>query len=122
MIAPLEIETHDDVVLVRATGDIDLATADLLRDACFAAVTNDCIGLAIDLGRSSYVDSAGVRVLFAVAERLDEHRQHLALVVPAEAHPRRVFALVDMEGSASIHETVDQALAALREGLASGAA
>lgn len=122
MIAPLEIQSHEDVVLVRATGDIDLETADLLRDGCLAAVTNDCVGLVLDLSRSEYLDSAGVRALFAIAERLRPHRQRLALVVPADAHMRRVLAIVDVESCASLHESADAALGALRAPAWHGAA
>lgn len=112
--APLEVETHDDIVLVRTSGDLDLATADLLRDGCLAAVSNDCIGLILDLSASEYLDSAGIRALFAVAERLGPRRQRLALVVPPDAHMRRVLAIVDIESSASLHDTTDAAFELLR--------
>lgn len=122
MIAPLEIESHDDIVLVRAIGDLDLSTADHLREGCLAAVTNDCVGLVLDLSRSDFLDSAGIRALFAIAERLEAHRQRLALVVPAGAHMRRVLAIVDIESSASLDETVDAALDRLRAPARRGAA
>lgn len=112
--ALLEVETHDDIVLVRTAGDLDLATADLLRDGCLGAMSNDCIGLILDLSGSDYLDSAGIRALFTVAERLGPHRQRLALVVPPEAHMRRVLAIVDIESSASLHDTTDAAFELLR--------
>ena len=114
MAAPFELETHDRIVLVRTVGDLDLETADLLRDGCLAAVTNDCIGLVVDLSGSDYLDSAGIRALFAIGERLRPHRQRLALVVPPEAHMRRVLDIVDIETSASLDETTEAAFRRLR--------
>jgi len=122
MIAPLEVETREDMVIVRAAGEIDIATAGQLRDGCFAAVTNDSLGLVLDLSRVSFLDSSGVRALFVIAERLDEHRQHLALVVPDTSHVRRVLGIVNIEGSASVHDTIEDAGARLRDGIGRGAA
>ena len=114
MAAPFEITIHDDIVLVRPAGDVDLTTADPLRRGCLAAMTNDCVGLVVDLTASRYLDSAGIRAFFSIAEQLEPHRQRLALVVPADAHLRRVLAIVDIESSASVDETVEAAFERLR--------
>lgn len=120
MVAPLEIERRDGVVVARAGGDVDIATADFVRDRCVAAMSNQSVGLVLDLSGSEYVDSAGIRALFAIAERLEPHRQRLALVVPPGAHARRVLSIVDMESSASIDGTLEAALDRLRPRSAAG--
>lgn len=114
MAGPVEAESHDDILFVRVEGDLDIATADGLRDGCLAAMTNHCVGLVLDLSATGYVDSAGIRALFAMSDRLEPHRQRLALVVPPGAHIRRALAVVDMESGASLDETADAAFARLR--------
>lgn len=114
MAALVEVEDHDDVVLARASTDMDVVTADTVRDTCLAAVTNHHIGLILDLSRSDYLDSAGIRAVFEIAKRLEPHRQRLALVVPPESNIRRVLALVDIESGASLHEAAEAAFERLR--------
>lgn len=94
--------------------DVDLATADVVRDRCLAALTNDHVGLIIDLSRSEFLDSAGIRALYTIVERLAPHRQQLVVVVPANSHMRKVLALVAFERSSSIQETIDAAFGWLR--------
>lgn len=114
MTGPVEVEHQDHIVFARATCDLDLVNADAVRDGCLAATTNDCIGLVLDLSRTEYLDSAGIRALFTIANRLRPHRQRLALVVPPESQIRRVLALVDIESSVSVDETTDMAVMRLR--------
>lgn len=111
---PPEVELHHDVVVLRPLDDLDLQTAASLRGAALSSVPNDAAGLVLDLSHVRYLDSAGIRVLFAIANRLEEHRQRLALVVPPEAPIGRTLTLVDVGSRASLHQTVDAALADLR--------
>jgi anti-anti-sigma factor len=58
--------------LVRATGDIDLATADELDGALLAATGDDRPDrhLVLDLGAVTFLDCAGLRPLVAARRRL----------------------------------------------------
>ena len=112
--APPEVETHVDAVVLRPLGDLDVETAVSLREAAMDHVGNDLCGLVVDLAAVTYLDSAGLRVLFAIASRLEDHRQRLALVVPPGALMHRTLSVVGMETRASMHDTLDLALAHLR--------
>lgn len=114
MVEPFELEDRGDIVVVSTTDDVDMGSADLLRDRCLAAMTNHSIGLILDLSGSEYLDSAGVRAIFTIAEQLEPHRQRVALVVPSDAHVRRVLEIVDIESSASVHGSESSAVQRLR--------
>lgn len=94
-------------------GDVDMANAHELRDSLLAAVTNQAPGLVLDLSRTTYLDSAGVHVVFDLARRLAARHQQLRLVVPPDAPVRRVLALTNAAAVAPLHEIVGDAVGGL---------
>jgi anti-sigma B factor antagonist len=67
MATSLELSTRRDAdggLVVTAVGEIDMSNADRFRDALGQAVSDDG-RLVVDLTGVEYLDSAGVRVLFA---------------------------------------------------------
>lgn len=111
---PPEVEHREGAVVVRPGGDVDLETAGTLRETALLHVGNDAAGLVVDLSRVDYLDSAGIGVLFAIANRLEEHRQRLVLAVPPESLILHSLAVVHMVSRAAIEPSVDEALARLR--------
>ncbi|TNC29688.1 STAS domain-containing protein [Amycolatopsis alkalitolerans] len=80
-------------VLVRIAGEIDLANAAEVQQRIHAVITNDAIRVVLDLAGLDYLDSAGLHVLFTLAERLRLLQIGLDLVVPPGAPVRRVVEL-----------------------------
>jgi anti-anti-sigma factor len=99
--------------VVAVEGDLDIARAPVLRDELRRAVSNDDVGLVADLGSTTYLDSAGVNVLFEIAEELGDRQLGFALVIPEGSIVERVVTLVDLASAAGIHRTVEDAVAAL---------
>ena len=52
--------------------------------------------VALDLSETTYLDSAGVRLVLELAERLVEHRVSLLLVVPNGAPIASVLEVADV--------------------------
>jgi anti-anti-sigma factor len=102
-----------DVSVIHLDGDVDLARAPALREELRRSVGNAQRGLVVDLGEVRYLDSAGVNVLFEVAEDLANRALRLAVVVPEGSLLDRVIELVDLRAVAAVERTVDAALAAL---------
>jgi anti-anti-sigma factor len=88
-------------------GEIDLSNAEALGASIADALTNQELGLAVDLTGVTYVDSAGIRMLFELARRLDEHRQVLVVVVPRTSLVRRSLDVGGLLASISVVETLD---------------
>lgn len=122
MAAPFaEIELRGSVVIVRTGGDLDVRSADRFEETALEAVPNRAQGMVIDLGRSRYVDSSGIRVLFSLARRLKARRQRVALAVPGEAPLRRILELVNVQSMLSVSESVEEAITDIQADQAGGA-
>ena len=90
-----------------------LAGARPARGAAPRAVDNHDLGLVVDLSETRYLDSAGVNLLFELAEDLTERQLAFALVVPEGGLVERVVMLVDLASVAQLHRSV----AAAREAI-----
>ena len=101
-------------------GELDLSSAGTVWERLLAAVENQDVGLVIDLSDATYVDSAGVNLLFEVAERLGVRQLAFAVVYPEGGIVDRVFALVNLAAVADVHHSVDAAVHAILGRQASG--
>ena len=108
-IATVSVERCDARPVVHIRGDIEFLNADAVLADILAAVPCD-EPLILDLTQTTHLDSSGVRVLFAVAERLQDRHQRLVLVATDEAVLRRVVALTKLDELVPLVATIDEAL------------
>ena len=108
------VEHREGVAVARLSGDVDISRAVALRAELMRAISNQEFGLVLDMRDVAYLDSAGVNVLFELAERLASRQQQLMAVVPDNALIERVIALVNLRSVMPTHPTVDEAVAAVR--------
>ncbi len=120
-IADVQLRQRDGVPVARVVGEIDTSNARDLGAALDRAVDNTAPGLVVDLTELGFLDSSGIGMLFNIGRRLTERRQQLRLVVPTDSPIRRVLSVVHIDRIAPVHETVDEALAALPRAAKSGA-
>jgi anti-sigma B factor antagonist len=92
-LAHLEVEQRGEMLLVRIEGEIDISNAREVSAGVEAAMPGGAETLVIDLTDTSYLDSAGIQVLFFLAHRLHSRRQRMKLVVPDHAPIRAVLEL-----------------------------
>lgn len=114
----------DDVAAGRrvcVSGEVDLANVALVLDAVIGALADDPDVVLLDLSDTTYLDSAGIAMVFRLGQRMTHRRQTLALVVPSHAPIRAVLELTRMRDLIPIHETLVAAAAALRDGTPDGA-
>lgn len=95
-LARVEADRRHDVVLVRIVGEIDISNAGELPVAIGSEIPNDATVVLLDLSRTTYLDSAGVQLLYRLAHRLETRRQQLRLIVPAGAPIRTVLELTGL--------------------------
>jgi anti-anti-sigma factor len=103
----LEFEPLGDAVLAHLKGEVDLANARSVRDRLLEAVPNTATGLVLDLTATQHLDSSGVRVLFELAERLENRRQKLEIVIPDDAPVKRVLLLTEIDRVVPLFSSVD---------------
>ncbi|HJP65099.1 MAG TPA: STAS domain-containing protein [Actinomycetota bacterium] len=81
-LASITVEDHDDGSVIHVRGEIDLSNASRLSDAIERSISNEATSVTIDLTETTYLDSAGIQLLFTLATRLGTRRRHLAVIAP----------------------------------------
>lgn len=94
--ARVEVGQLDGAHLVSVSGEIDLSNATTVMDAIGGGVPPDAALVVVDLSGTAYLDSAGIAMIFRLAERLRDSRQELHLVVPVDAPIRAVLELTKL--------------------------
>jgi len=101
-------EDTDAVAVVAVLGEVDVATAGLLRLRLDAVPDDMC--LVVDLCETSFMDSSGLAVLLAERDRRGQARLH---VVCAPAGPvARLFAAAHVATAMQVHDSRGKALTA----------
>ena len=97
------------LVVARVEGEVDASNAAWTGARLRALLSNRSTGLAVDLTGTTYLDSAGIAQLFALAAELRAHQQQLHLVVDPESLIARTLALSGLTGTVPTHPTLEAA-------------
>jgi anti-anti-sigma factor len=95
--AVVDVTVDDRSVGIAVSGEVDLANAATVEDQIVAAITNQVASVSVDLSAVDYMDSAGMRILFALASRLAGLQIAFEVVAPFGSSARR---LVEVSGLA----------------------
>ncbi|MBK1785271.1 STAS domain-containing protein [Prauserella cavernicola] len=102
-VANIEVLTRDpETIEIAITGEIDLSNADVVRDDIFAAIGNHLVTVRLNLAGVTYLDSAGLRILFSLAERLRLLQADCQILAPEGSTSRRVVELAGLDTLARI--------------------
>ena len=109
-LARVNDELVGDVAIVAIEGEIDASNASHIGDHLRSLLTNRSVALIVDLSGASYIDSAGINVLFELDLELRQRRQELHLVVPDGSVVARMLVIAGLAGTVSTHATRAAAL------------
>ena len=84
-----------DVYLVKAEGELDAGTEDILADELNRAVATDAKHILLDLSDVAFIDSTGVALLVRTNRQVAAGRLRL---LPVEGQVRRVLELTGVAG------------------------
>jgi anti-anti-sigma factor len=101
----VRIDRGWDALLVRASGEIDLASAGMLRGELSRVWGSDASFIVLDLGGVDFIDSAGLQVLLWAAERSREDGNRLSIWLGSAAAVRQLVELSGVEGELPLTET-----------------
>jgi anti-anti-sigma factor len=107
----LTCEQQGDVILLRAAGKLDAVTAPQFREDLEQTLTPDARRVVLDLSDTSYVSSAGLRVLIVLAKQVMP-RGKLAVAGLNES-VREVFELAGFDKIMTLCDDVAAALEAV---------
>ena|SRR5919109_3320370 len=112
-IAHFQVARRGSICIGKLAGEIDISNAEAVEDALEGAMGNTDSGLILDLSQVSYVDSAGIKVLFRLANRLQTRRQRLRIVIPETAVIKVVLTVTGLERVVPSSASVDDAISDL---------
>jgi len=106
------VETRDENVSIAAVeGEIDASNASEIAERLRTLLTNRSSLLVVDLTATTYIDSAGINLLFELASELEHRQQQLRLVVAPGSPIARMAAIVGLDAAVPTHSTRASALA-----------
>ena len=86
----------DDVVVVTATGAVDMLTAPQLHDVITAALGRTPTCLIIDMTQVDFLGSAGMQILMATRDRLNPGTRFAVVADgPATSRPLKITGIAD---------------------------
>ena len=106
----VHVDSSLDIPVIYVDGEVDMSNTHHIDAAVAGAVANDAFGAVLDLSKVTYLDSAGVRLLFQLDSRLAVHQQRLVLVVPASAPILRALQAAGVIGSLALAPALADAL------------
>jgi anti-anti-sigma factor len=112
-LATLRVRERGSIVMAVVEGEIDLSNASGLLGELASTVPNSARGLLLDMTGLEFLDSSGVHMLYDLADRLTTRQQRFAVVLEADAPPRRAIELSGVEPASWLHAELSTALAAL---------
>ena len=107
-------EWHDGVGVARLDGEIDASNVHDIGDRLRSMVTNRSFSLVVDLSGIAYVDSAGINLMFSLAEEMRGRQQRLAIVVGHGSPIERMMALTGLDRAVPMHASLPAALASVK--------
>ena len=114
LIATIRDEHEDGIPIVVIEGDIDASNSPEISARLRDALSNQGVVLLVDLTETTYIDSAGINVLFRLALELKERQQELHLVVAESSPIARMLTIVGLDAAVPTYPTRAAALDALR--------
>jgi anti-anti-sigma factor len=105
-------EWHGEVPVLRLEGEIDVANVGEIRSRMHAVLSNRTFALVVDLSPTSYLDSAGINLLFSVGEEMRGRQQQLHVVLPDASPVLRMVSLTGLDKAVPTFSSLEEALSA----------
>lgn len=101
---------HGAGTILSVRGELDIATAPLLRDAVDKAVASSPPLVLIDLTALGFLDSTGCRELMRTAKAVESTGTTIAVVCPVtNRRVRRIVDFMQLDALLPVHEQVPPA-------------
>jgi anti-anti-sigma factor len=111
-LARVTAESHDDVPVATVTGEIDASNVAEVGVALRGLVTNRSSVLIVDLSPTTYLDSAGINLMFSLGDELRSRQLVLRIVIAPGSSIARMLAITGLDVTYPTFPTVAAALSA----------
>lgn len=109
-LANLRFEERSGFTIARIGGEVDASNTASLREDVLAGISNQVTGVILDLSPTSYLDSAGIHLIFELARRLRQRQLGFGIVVAPGTIVADVLEMVRIEDTANCAQDVDAAI------------
>lgn len=100
------VDRRDGFVIAAMSGDIDMANTTTIEQAIARNATSDDVGVVVELSDVTYLDSAGIRLLYQLDERASDRQQQVVVVIPSNSPINRTLEAAGALGSLKIVPSV----------------
>jgi anti-sigma B factor antagonist len=114
-LARLVDEWHDEIPVARLHGEVDASNVKEIGDRLRGLLSNRSVAMVVDLSHTTYLDSAGINLLFALGEEMRGRQQRLGLVVAEPSPIARMVVLTGLDQSLPVERNLPDALAGVAE-------
>ena len=101
----------DGCAIVELRGELDISSADSLRERLLGILAGQSASLILDLARLAFIDSTGISVLVAAERRAHELGGTVSLAAPQKI-VARVLHITSLDRHFPVFPTVDDAILA----------
>ena len=109
-LAEVRADWRDEMPVGRVEGEIDASNAAAVGARLRALLANHSLGLIVDLMLTTYIDSAGINMLFVLGDELRTRQQELRIAVGPATPIARMLAVTGLDRSYPTHASVEDAL------------
>jgi anti-anti-sigma factor len=109
-LAKLTEDRDGGITVAVIEGEIDASNVGHLAVRLRSLLTNRSEALVVDLIGTTYLDSAGINLLFELAAELRQRQQHLHLVVAESSPIARMLAITGLAEAVPTHSTRETAV------------
>jgi anti-anti-sigma factor len=110
LLARVREEGDADLPIAVVEGELDASNVAEIGERLRAPLSNRSAALVVDLGEMTYIDSAGLNLLFELASELGHRQQRLHLVVPPDSNIARMLAIAGLPSVVPVHATREVAI------------
>lgn len=103
-----EVKKNDRLIL-DLKGRMDAVTSPQVREKIMAVIERGDTQLLLDCSALDYISSAGLRVLFEAAYRIQDLTGKIGCY-GVNANVRKIFTLADLQSDIRIYDTQEEAL------------
>jgi anti-sigma B factor antagonist len=100
-----------EAAVITLPAEIDIANADQIREDLLLTLNRGAATLVVDMGETTFCDSAGVSALVRAFKRASANRTQMRLVVGARG-VQRVLSITGVDHLIDVYPTVAASLAA----------
>ena len=111
-LARVAAQWHGELPVAVVHGEVDAANVAEIGVTLRGLVTNRSSVLVVDLSPTSYLDSAGINLMFSLGDELRGRQLQLRLVIEPSSPIARMLAITGLDKAYPTYATLEEALSA----------